>query len=211
MTVMVAANSNRLLRVLASINPGAIGWMLSPATGFKQPVEWLPYAVDNGKFAAHRNNQPWNINHFFSILDRCRISPNKPRWIVVPDEILNAEATKRLWRDYRSELMRYGWPLAFVAQDGMVPRDVPRNADVVFIGGSTNWKWRNVAHFAATFPRVHVGRVNWHDKLEYCSRLGIESVDGSGFFRQGDGPRVQQLVEFISGRRRFNEQLQIPL
>lgn len=211
MTVMIAAAWNPLVELLSMRFPNSIGWMVSPAANRFGQLRNLPYAIDNGKFAAWRKNEKWNAESFLELVDKCLRSPFKPRWIVVPDEITNRIGTLKAWTDWSSKLRRlYGLPLAFAAQDGMKPSDVPRDADLVFIGGSTNWKWRNVAHFAAVFPRVHVGRVNWHDKLEYCLRLGIESVDGSGFFR-GDQNQKRQLVEFISGRRRYEEQPQFKL
>ncbi len=89
----------------------------------------------------------------------------------------------------------------------MTPSDVPIDTDVVFIGGTTEWKWRNVGRFVASFKRVHAGRVNWVDKLEYCDRIGVESCDGTGFFRGGeDSTQSVQLQEFLDGRRRHTEQ-----
>ena len=42
-------------------------------------------------------------------------------------------------------LKAFGVPLAFVAQDGMTPEDIPQDAGVVFIGGSTSCKLRTAA------------------------------------------------------------------
>ncbi len=209
MITLVAANSNQLLHRLANEFPGKLGWMVSPATKFFTPRPWLPYAIDNGVYAAHSLGIEWNEDSFLNLLDKYKMQRQQPMWIVVPDKVGNKDETLWLWDLYRPRLEKYGWKMAFVAQDGMVPSDVPCSADLVFIGGSTNWKWRNVALFATSCERVHVGRVNWHDKLEYCERLGIMSVDGSGFFRQGDGPRSHQLVDFISGHRRYAEQHQL--
>ncbi len=206
MITLVAANSNPLLHHLATKYEGALGWMVSPATNFFEPRHWLPYAIDNGKYAAYSSGTEWNEDGFLNLLDKYRMRRQHPMFIVVPDSIGNKDETLWLWDLYRPRLEKYGWKMAFVAQDGMVPSDVPRSADLVFIGGSTNWKWRNVALFAAAIERVHVGRVNAGDRLEYCQRLGVMSVDGSGFFREGDGPRVAQLVDFLSGHRREAEQ-----
>jgi hypothetical protein len=209
MMVMPANNSDGLVHHLATKYPGKIGWMFSPG-GFKEPRDWLPYVIDNGKFTSWENKSEWNESEFFDLLDRCQLSRYKPDWVAVPDEVADREKTLWLWNQYERRIKMYGWRLAFVVQDGMTPNDVPESADVVFVGGSTKWKWRNVALFCATFPRVHVGRVNWVDKLEYCERVGVESCDGTGFFRGGsDSIQARQLVDFISGHRRHAEQQQL--
>ena len=69
---------------------------------------------------------------------------------------------------------------------------------------------RNVEIFCKAFPRVHVGRVNWIDKLEFCERVGAESCDGTGFFRGGpDSIQAEQLAEFVSGVRRSQNQMEM--
>jgi hypothetical protein len=206
MMVMPSNDSSSLVHYLAGRFPGKIGWLMGPS-GFKEPRAWLPYAIDNGKFSA---NGDWDEEVFFDLLDRCKLCRYKPLWVTVPDELANKEQTLWLWNQYEHKLRRYGWPLAFVVQDGMTLRDIPESADVVFVGGSTRWKWRNVAKFVAAHQPVHVGRVNWHDKLEYCQRLGVESCDGTGFFQGGlDSIQSVQLQEFLAGRRRHKEQLQL--
>jgi hypothetical protein len=103
---------------------------------------------------------------------------------------------------HHSEAGQYGWPLAFAVQDGMTPSDVPGNAEVVFVGGTTKWKWDTAEMWAKSFPRVHVGRVNEVRRLWQCADLGIEPVDGTGWFRDSeDGRRIPQLVGFLEGRR----------
>ncbi len=205
MMVMVTNNSGGVVHYLAGRYPQKIGWLISPG-GFKEPRQWLPYALDNGKYSAWENDKPWDEENFFELLDRCRFSRYKPDWVAVPDEVGDKEKTLFLWNQYEHRVRQYGWRTAFVVQDSMTPNDVP-DCDVVFVGGTTKWKWRNAALFAATFPRVHVGRVNWWDKLEYCERLGIESCDGTGFFRGGeDSEQSIQLQDFLSGHRRYEQQ-----
>ena len=209
MIVMPSNHSGGVVHYLAGKYPGKIGWMISPG-GFKEPRSWLPYAIDNGKFSAWGSEEPWNEQDFFDLLDRCQLARYKPDWVTVPDEVTDREKTLWLWNQYERRVRQYGWRLAFVVQDGMTPNDVPESADVIFVGGTTKWKWRNAALFCATFPRVHIGRVNWVDKLEYCERIGAESCDGTGFFRGGaDSVQGIQLQEFIAGRRRSQEQCQL--
>lgn len=197
------------MHYLAGKYPGKIGWMLGPG-GFKEPRGWLPYVIDNGKYSCWESKREWEEGEFFELLDKCKMSRYKPEWVAIPDEVADRERTIWLWGQYEDRVRMYGWQTAFVVQDGMSPRDVPESAEVVFVGGTTNWKWRNVARFCASFPRVHVGRVNWVDKLEYCERVGVESCDGTGFFRGGpDSVQAKQLVDFISGRRRYEEEPQL--
>jgi hypothetical protein len=201
MIVMPSNNGYGLVHYLAGKYPGTIGWLMSP-DGYRTPRPWLPFALDNGQFASWSKKREWPEDDFFNMLDRCKLQPLKPRFVVVPDEVADREATIYLWHQYEKALRRYGWPLAFAVQDGMSLRDIPKSADVVFIGGSTKWKWRNAALFCAGFPRVHIGRVNWFDKLEYCENVGAESCDGTGFFRGGEGSeQATQLHDFLAGKR----------
>lgn len=81
------------------------------------------------------------------------------------------------------------WRLAFALQDGMTPADIPDDAVVLFVGGTTKWKWRSLPTWASTGRRVHVGRVNEVERLLICERFGVESVDGTGWMKGTDGGR----------------------
>src|SRR5690606_19465502 len=83
-----------------------------------------------------------------------------PRWLLVPDVVADRDATIARWREWEPKLRPFGFPLAFAVQDGMTAEDVPADADVIFVGGTTDWKWRTVWRWCHDFPRVHVGRVN---------------------------------------------------
>ena len=104
--------------------------------------------------------------------------------------------TLEAWEKYSTRVRAYGWPVAFVAQDGMIPADVPP-CSVVFLGGTYKWKWRNAEQFAS-FPRLHIGRVNTLGKLRRCEELGVESVDGTGWFRRPE-KEFAELEEFFRG------------
>ena len=90
----------------------------------------------------------------------------------------------------------YGWPAAFAVQDGMTSGDVPAEADVVFVGGSTAWKRRTMHEWCDHFPRVHVGRVNTGRWLWECDEAGAESCDGTGWFR-GDKAQTNSLLSYL--------------
>lgn len=172
---------------------GKLGHLFSPR-GQRGPWPWLPYALDNGAFACWNpvantfddakwaaNEQAWRELIFWA-----QCAPIKPRWAIVPDVPGNREATLERWKKYAPELKACGIPLAVAVQDGMTPADVEQlapAADVIAVGGSTEWKWQNVGMWAEHFPRVHLLRCNAPDKLEYLEALGVESTDGTGWNR----------------------------
>lgn len=195
--VMPAQHSCPLVHYWAGKHPGKIGWLVSPPISKTRLREWMPFALDNGAFPAWVKQQEWNEGAWLQMLQHVRMTGMQPLWVLVPDVVANKIETIRRWNRYAPEIQKhYGWKLAFAAQDGMRAEDVPVDAEVVFVGGSDAWKWGTVAYWAEQFPRVHVGRVNELDKLEYCDRLGVESVDGTGWFRGTDEGRQARALRF---------------
>lgn len=137
------------------------------------------YAIDN---AAFRN---FNENLFYKLLDTST-QYQKPMFVVCPDVVGCHDRTLALWKHYYpSLLMRYNYPIAFVAQDGCKPELIPDAADWIFIGGNDPWKMDNIHKFIGTRP-VHVGRVNGIGRLKYCESIGVASVDGTGWMLARD-------------------------
>ncbi len=87
-------------------------------------------------------------------------------------------------------------------QDGMTAELVRRHADpaVIFVGGSTRFKYGTLGHWCGHFLRVHVGRVNSHRRLWECQRAGAESVDGTGLMRT-DAQRAG-LIRYLADQAR---------
>lgn len=187
------------MRSLAERFPGRLAHLISPG-GWRTP--FLPYALDNGAYSSYLSGEPFNVNAFADLIERARHHENAPLWIAVPDVVADAAATIEAWARWAPALRPFGWPLAFVVQDGMTMTDVPEGADIVFVGGSTEWKWATVAGWAHEFPRVHVGRVNRPQKLDYIDHIGVESCDGTGWFR-GDQMQTNGLIGFLEGRTRL--------
>jgi hypothetical protein len=192
--VMPSNNSSMHLGWLAGRYPGRIGWLLSP-DGWRTPHRWMPYALDNGAWPAFMNRKPWDEEAFTDMLE-CATRATQPRWVLVPDVVANREATLAMWRQWSPALRDYGWPLAFAVQDDMTQADVPADADVIFVGGSTEWKWATTWDWAKNNPRVHVGRVNGYTWLWHCHDAGVESCDGTGWFR-GDKEQLAGLERYL--------------
>lgn len=193
--VMPSNHSSALVHYLAGKHPGRIGWLVGPSALPKTKLrDWMPFACDNDAFTAWTQKTPWDYEAWIGMLRKIRNSGQDPRWVLVPDVVANREATLEAWGKYSSIAGDFGWPLAFALQDGMSPEDVPANAALVFVGGTTEWKWKSLPIWCDHFPRVHVGRVNELHRLRTCERLGVESVDGTGWFRDGSGGRKEKAL-----------------
>lgn len=209
MMVMPSSNSKMQLGYLAGKYPGRIGWLISP-NSWKEPHDWLPYAFDNGAFPIWEKGEPWHEGPFYAHCERIRGRTHKPLWIAVPDVVADREGTLQSWFRHFPRVAAFGTPLAFVVQDGMTPEDVPSNAAVVFVGGTTDWKWRNLRIWTDSFERVHVGRVNTERMLWMAHEVGAESCDGTGWFR-GDKAQLAGLLRYLdestNGRKQLNFEL----
>lgn len=194
--VMPGTNTGALVRQLGRLFPGTLGLLISPGD-WKAPTPSLPYALDNGAYPAHANGYEWDAKEWINLLDKAACAQIKPRWVAVPDKVMDAGQTKKMWNEWHPFAGELGVPLAFVVQDGMTEKDVPDNADVVFVGGSTGWKWSSLHGWTARFPRVHVGRVNSLRRLLECEEAGAESCDGTGWFR-GDIEQTREIVRYVT-------------
>ena len=121
-------------------------------------------------------------------------------FVVCPDVVGCHYRTMVLWNHYYRWIKEYGHPVAFVAQDGCEPELVPEEADWIFIGGKDPWKVNNICNFTGLGKPVHVGRVNMVARLELCERLGVTSVDGTGWV-QFNNYQTRDLKEYLSGEK----------
>ena len=179
---------------------GRLGHLYSPGDHARNPVAWLPYALDNGAFPCWTKGKPFDDEAFRRHVAHYAAQPQRPMWVLVPDVVTDRDATLRSWDRWLPELTATGLPLAFAVQDGMRFRDVPDEAAVVFLGGSTDWKRQAIRPWCARFRRVHVGRINTGRWLWECHDAGAESCDGTGWFR-GDKKQLDGLRQYLEGVR----------
>lgn len=196
MRVLIANNSGAEARRLAARFPDRIGHIYGP-DGFRGPFAEFPYALDNGAWPAFTRSVAFDALAYRGLIARATAAAIVPMWPAVPDVVCDRDATIEAWYRWAPELRAYGYPLAFVVQNGMTHDDVPASADLVFVGGSTEWKWETVAYWCEHFPRVHVGRVNMERLLWQAHRAGAESCDGSGWFR-GDRSQLDGLWYYLA-------------
>ena len=193
---MPSNNTGIVVGYLAGRYPNKIGHLFSP-DGLRATYDWMPYALDNGKFACWSSGKQWDEEAYRQMLELVAARSQEPLWALVPDEVANAPETLRLWEVWMPVIRSYGWPAAFAVQDGMTSGDVPAEADVVFVGGSTAWKRRTMHEWCDHFPRVHIGRVNTERWLWECDEAGAESCDGTGWLRGGED-RVAGLLSYLN-------------
>jgi hypothetical protein len=198
MIVMPSNWSKAIVHYWGGAYPGALGHLYSPGSQ-RGPWPWLPYALDNGRFACWAKGAEWDEVAYTALLEwahLARMRGQAPLWALVPDVVADREGTLREWDRWVPLLKSFKFPIAFAVQDGMLKEDVPTEADVVFVGGTTAWKWLQLPYWCQHFPRVHVGRVNSYRRLVFAERCGAESVDGTGWGR-GDQVQLGGLVQYL--------------
>ena len=208
---MPSNHSGAEVHYLAGRFPGKVGWLIGPSAIRKTKLRhWIPYACDNDAFSSWSCNREWNEAEWIAMLDWTRMCEFKPMWALIPDVVADKKRTLENWEKYYPVAVSYRYKLAFAVQDGMTPDDVPINADVVFVGGSTEWKWKTVSTWTQNFKRVHVGRVNSIDRLWLCEDLGVESVDGTGWFRDpSNSSKFPAVLDWMERRRRNENQIKL--
>jgi hypothetical protein len=205
MIVMPTDNTGFECGYMAATYPGRIAH-LHGCDVPKAPRHEIPWSLDNGVFGAWQEKREWSEEPLFRYLDKYAMF--KPSWITCPDWVADRKLTLERWEQFSPALKAYGYPLAFVVQDGMDVCDVPVDADVVFVGGSTSWKWRSLKTWTKSFKRVHVGRVNSYGLLWQAHNAGAESCDGTGWFR-GNYKQLNELRLYLmesTGVARFQHE-----
>jgi len=206
MIVMPSNYSGWVLHSLAR-ETGRMGHLFSPG-GQRGPWPWLPYALDNGAFGCWTEKTNTFDDAKWAVTERAwqrlivwsQCVSTKPLWAIVPDVPGSASRTLERWHEYAAGLTHC--PRALAVQDGMTPdivKSLKTQPDVIAVGGSTEWKWSTVAQWSSAFPRVHLLRCNSPERLYELDAMGIESCDGTGWFR-GDRKQTAGLEEWARTR-----------
>ena len=175
---------------LFAINPDKVALMLNPDRLGPHSFRYR-YAIDNGAFTRFQESK------FFKMLN-ASTEYDPPMFVVCPDVVGCHDRTLALWYHYKPLIRPYGYPIAFVAQDGCTPETIPASADWIFVGGKDPWKEENIHHFVGLGKPVHVGRVNTMKRLKYCESLGVDSVDGTGWMKFRD-KRHYDMIDWVTG------------
>lgn len=191
---------NPFVHYLCGRFPKRLGLLTGPDSADRL-APWLPSILDNGAYGAWKRGAPWNQSRWESWLAKVMAGSCPISFAVVPDSVGNAPVTLDKWSFWAPKLtIAYpGLSLALAMQDGMELIDIDLSAPhVLFLGGTTEWKWRTAEHWIKSHPRVHVGRVNSIEKVYWLEELGCESCDGTGWWK-GDIRQTDGLLEYIGG------------
>jgi hypothetical protein len=157
-----------------------LGFIDTPAQGNKRPggVVWC---ADNGCFGkGYPGDEKW-----LAWLAKNANASADCLFATAPDIVGDAAGTLERSAPFLPMIRALGYPAALVAQDGLEDLEVPWGEfDVLFIGGSTDWKLGAaardlIAQAKARGKGVHMGRVNSERRYRYAHELGVDSVDGT--------------------------------
>jgi hypothetical protein len=182
---------------------GLLDFIDTPAQGNKRPAG-VAWCADNGCFG---KDYPGDTEWFAWLQANAHAAADCV-FAVAPDVVADAAATLERSAPWLPRIRALGYPAALAAQDGLELLPVPwDDFDVLFVGGSTEWKLGRharglVAEAKAHGKHVHMGRVNSAQRLRYAHHIGCDSVDGTYI---AFGPDLN-LPDVLSWLRAVNDQ-----
>lgn len=180
-----------------------IGLLVTPDTAksLTRHIDAYPFwAADNACFA---HPEDFSTDKYLAWLSTftpeqraaCAFAP-------APDVVGDAVKTIERSLPVLPLIRALGFKAAFVAQDGLESLTVPWDEfDVLFIGGSTEWKLSPQARCLALQAKtrgkkVHMGRVNSFKRLSIAQDFGCDTADGT-FLAFGPAKNLPQLVSWL--------------
>lgn len=181
-------------KVRDAMSAGIIGCMATPAQGNKLRPDWT-WAADNGCFS-----EAWQAGKWLTFLERSIPFRDRCLFAVVPDALADPIETARRWELWAPVVREFGYPPAYVLQDGELspPWD---ELDCLFIGGTTDYKmgteaeaWAREA--ASRGKWVHWGRVNSARRFAATALTG-DSADGT-YLAFGPDTNLPKLTSWLN-------------
>lgn len=160
------------------------------------------WAADNGCF----RKPDLNVSDYLQWLEGLRPYLKTCLFATAPDVVGDARETWKRSEPVLPEIQQLGFPAALVAQDGI--EDYPirwGSFDVLFIGGTTEWKLSEAAYEVARQAKlfgchIHMGRVNSRRRLKIAYLAGCDSADGTHLTFKPD-ERLAQLQRWLAEMR----------
>lgn len=162
------------------------GWRLLISARGVLSHEGFPYAIDNGAWTAHQNQEPFDVAAFEKALEW---GGDKADWVVLPDIVAGGMDSLKMSMSWAKRISGT-CPMLLAVQDGIEPEDVESmvGPDLgIAVGGTTEWKelsiprWGRLAQKKGAY--LHVLRVNTCRRIDICRDAGVDSFDGSSVSR----------------------------
>jgi len=177
---------------------GRLGCIVAPKGPRQLPPEWDSIA-DNGCFGGSWTEEAW--------LSWLSGVTGSVRFATAPDVVDLSGApthapTLRRWEKYAPTIEALGFTPAFVCQVGATWRTIPTDAEVLFLGGTTDWKLGDDAARIAKDAKsrnvwVHMGRVNSKRRFDIARTMLCDSVDGT-YLTYGPDANLPKLLAWIA-------------
>jgi hypothetical protein len=184
------------------MNAGHIGAITTPRSGdvLNPGVDWI---ADNGCGpGVHGHGAGYPGNYLY--LRWLESHPRKSDCIfaAAPDVVGDAAATLARSAPMLPLIRRLGYTVALVAQDGLESLTIDWDTfDVMFLGGTTNWKLGPAANALTRLAHrhhkpVHMGRVNSYRRLKRARELGCDTADGT-FLAFGPDANLPHVLKWM--------------
>lgn len=179
-------------KVVTAMRDGHLGYLDTPAQGNRRPAG-VVWAADNGCFGkGYPGDDAW-------LAWLAGMDPANCLFATAPDVVGDAKATLARSTPFLPRIRALGYPAALVAQDGLEDLTIPWDEfDVLFVGGSTEWKLGRHARAIVREAKrrgkhVHMGRVNSARRYRYAEAIGCDSADGT-FLTFGPDANLPRLL-----------------
>lgn len=178
--------------------------LLTPNTGNRPDLSNTTWAADNGCFTQPHT---YSDERYLSWLAERPASTCV--FATAPDVVGDAVATLNRSLPVLRKIRALGYPAALVAQDGLEKCFIPWSTfDVLFVGGSTEWKLSPAAERIVREAKrrgkwVHLGRVNSRKRLALAESWGCDSADGTylAFGPKVNFPKLIGWLDDVNGTR----------
>ena len=173
------------------------GFMVTPNMGSRIP-QGSPWFADTGLFST-KGERAFDLEKYLGWLRKKDATTNLGA--TAPDKVGDARTTLERSLPVLPQIQALGYTAALVAQDGLEELTVPWDKfDVLFIGGTTEWKLGTAAagltrEAKARGKWVHMGRVNSYKRFSYAARIGCDSADGT-FLAFGPTKNLPRLLSW---------------
>lgn len=148
-------------------------------------VRW---AYDNGAFADFKAGRAFDTETWQRDVEQIAQLPTReaPDFCVLPDIVGGGERSLELSLTWAPRVRSAHWQWYLAVQDGLQARHLDGLPDWiagVFVGGTTEWKWKTAAYWRVEAARrgllCHVGRVSSMTRVRAMKAIDVGSIDSA--------------------------------